>query len=127
MPVALRHLHCLRLVVLGRAVRRQYYLQRTQFGCAPALFAAPAARCPKERGAIESCSPCLQKVPARVCSRFGPSVCPLLLPSLSEQPLVVWIVPDFPLAYRSSHNVEVVEVVARRRRDGVIAAGHEHG
>src|SRR5215218_6314433 len=49
-----------------------------------------------------------------------------LLPSLAEQPLVVGMVLYPPLAHGSCHDVEIVEVVARGRRDHVVTLRHEH-
>src|SRR5918994_6118714 len=63
----------------------------------------------------------LEEFPAREAS-----VSHSLHPSLAEQPLVVGVVLDLPLAYRSCHDVEVVQVVAWRRRDHVVTLRHEH-
>src|SRR5215218_4811962 len=49
-----------------------------------------------------------------------------LTSSLADQPLVVGIVLYLPLAHRSCHHVEVVEVVTRGRRDHVVALRDEH-
>src|SRR5918995_492188 len=45
----------------------------------------------------------------------------------TQKPLVVGVVLHLPLAHRSRHYVQVVEVVAWRRGDGVVASGHKHG
>src|SRR5215207_1241788 len=45
---------------------------------------------------------------------------------LLEQPLVVGVVLDLPLSNGTGHDVEVVEVVARRRRDHVVTLRHQH-
>src|SRR5919107_515591 len=46
--------------------------------------------------------------------------------SLSEQPLVVWVVLDLPLPHRPGHDVQVVEVVAGGRGDRVVALRDQH-
>src|SRR5215207_11475723 len=45
---------------------------------------------------------------------------------LVQQPLMVGVVLDLPLAHGPGHHVEVVQLVARRGRDHVVAPRHQH-
>src|SRR5215213_4042916 len=44
---------------------------------------------------------------------------------LGEKPLVIFLIVEFPAAFWSGHNVEIIEVIAVQRRARMIALGHQ--
>src|SRR5215217_8080986 len=105
--------------------RRVWRGVKVQLGRASALLASSATSGPEERRAGKPGAH-LEEFPARETSGSRPSLLHTILHSLAEQPLVVGIVLYLPLAHWSCHDVEVVEIVAWRRRDYMVTLRHEH-
>jgi hypothetical protein len=45
---------------------------------------------------------------------------------LLEHPLVLWIVPKHPKAMRSSHHIQIIEIVAMRHYDWMVTARNHY-
>lgn len=43
---------------------------------------------------------------------------------LSDDPVVIRVVPEMPFPYRAGHDVEIIEIISVRRADRVVATGN---
>src|SRR5215211_1507426 len=92
----------------------------------PLCSPPPQPAAPRSAAPASPAPPTLRKSPRESPLSLDLLCSIRLTSSLADQPLVVGIVLYLPFAYRSCHHVEVVEVVARGRRDYVVALRYEH-
>src|SRR5215213_1426529 len=91
----------------------------------PACSPPPQPAAPRKAAPASPAPPTLRK--SLRDSPLGlPYFIRISLRPLLEQPLVVGVVLDLPLSNGTGHDVEVVEVVARRRSDHVVTLRHQH-
>src|ERR671914_284340 len=109
----------------GRNSFRWLSVKRSERSDIHSLSASWAVQMTSPRMTSRSSPPALRK-----SLRDSPLALPyfirISLRPLLEQPLVVGVVLDLPLSNGTGHDVEVVEVVARWRRDNMVTLRHQH-